>query len=70
MMDLVGVYRNLPLPPGQVVGIIVGVTLDRMFPARLPSPRAIHRVVGALLLVSGGRSSAAAGTALAARPTW
>lgn len=53
-MDLVGLYRNLPVPPGQVAGIVVGVTLDRMFPARLPGPRAAHRAVGVLLLVSGG----------------
>lgn len=53
-MDLVGLYRNLPIPPGQVAGIVVGVTLDRMFPARLPGPRAVHRAAGVLLLVSGG----------------
>lgn len=53
-MDLLGLYRNLPLPPGQVAGIIVGVALDRIQPARLPGPRIVHRAVGALLLVSGG----------------
>lgn len=46
-------WRNLPLPPGQVAGIVVGAVLDRIFPAPLPGPRVVHRVVGALLLVSG-----------------
>lgn len=46
-------WRNLPLPPGQVAGIVVGAVLDRIFPAPLPGQRVVHRVVGALLLVSG-----------------
>lgn len=53
-MDLVRFYENLPLPAGQVAGIVVGVALDRISPARLPGSRSVQCAVGALLLVSGG----------------
>jgi protein-S-isoprenylcysteine O-methyltransferase Ste14 len=45
--------RNAPLPPGQIVGLVAGVILDRLVPVVLPGPRAAHRVVGAVLGSSG-----------------
>ena len=53
MDGVTGLLRNLPLPPGQAVGLVVGVVLDRLRPARMPGPRAAHRTAGALLMVSG-----------------
>lgn len=53
MGGVTGLLRNLPLPPGQAVGLVVGVVLDRLRPARMPGPRIAHRTAGALLMVSG-----------------
>lgn len=53
MMDLVGLYRNLPLPAGQAVGIIVGVVLDHVRPAPLPGRRGLQRATGAVALAAG-----------------
>ena len=44
--------RNLPLPPGQVAGIGAGILLGR-FPARLPGPVAVQRLVGAGAVACG-----------------
>ena len=52
-MGVMGVLRNLPLPPGQAVGLVVGVVLDRFHPARLPGTRTVHRTAGAPLMVAG-----------------
>ncbi len=53
MTDVVRLLRNLPLPPGQAIGLVVGMLLDRIRPAPLPGPRVLHRALGALLLASG-----------------
>lgn len=45
--------RNLPLPPGQVVGVAAVAFLGRVVPVTLPGPRAAYRVVGAALGVAG-----------------
>ena len=52
-MGVTGVLRNLPLPPGQAVGLVVGVVLDRFRPARLPGTRTAHRTAGAPLVAAG-----------------
>jgi len=44
---------NVPLPPGQVVGLAADVLLARLRPAPLPGPRASGRAAGAVLLVAG-----------------
>lgn len=49
----VAIYENTPLPPGQAVGIVVGMVLDRIRPARLPGPRGLHRAAGLAALVAG-----------------
>ena len=43
------VIRNVPLPPGHVVGLTAVVVLGRVVPLTLPGPRALHRVVGTAL---------------------
>lgn len=45
--------HNLPLPPGQVIGMVAAVLLDRLRAARLPGPRSAHRVAGSALLAAG-----------------
>lgn len=47
------IYENTPLPPGQAVGIVVGMVLDRVRPARLPGPNGLHRAAGLVVLVAG-----------------
>ena len=44
--------RNLPVPPGQVVGIGASILLDR-FPVRLPGAVAAQRLIGAGAVVCG-----------------
>lgn len=44
---------NTALPPGQVVGVALATLLTRMFPARLPGARAIHRIVGGAAVSAG-----------------
>lgn len=44
---------NVPLPPGQVVGLVGGVLLDRLLGARLPGPRAALRLAGAMAILAG-----------------
>lgn len=46
-------YENLPMPAGQAVGIVVGIVLDRVRPARLPGPRGLHRTAGVVALAAG-----------------
>jgi protein-S-isoprenylcysteine O-methyltransferase Ste14 len=46
-------YENLPLPGGQVVGIVAIVVLDRVRPTPLPGPRGLQRVAGAAALAAG-----------------
>jgi len=53
MMGLVRLYNNLPLPAGQIVGAFEIVVLDRVRPASLPGPRALHRAAGAVALAAG-----------------
>lgn len=50
----VAIYQNTPLPPGQAVGIVVGMVLDRLRPARLPGPSGLHRAAGLVMLAAGG----------------
>lgn len=63
-MGVTDLLRNLPVPPGQAVGLVVGAVLDRVHPACLPGPRTAHRTAGASLIVAGG---ALLGWALAER---
>ena len=53
MMDVVRLLRNLPFPPGQTAGVVVGVVLDRIRPAPIRGPQALHRTVGAVVLAAG-----------------
>jgi protein-S-isoprenylcysteine O-methyltransferase Ste14 len=46
-------YENLPLPGGQVVGIVGIVVLDRVRPTPLSGPRGLQRVAGAAALAVG-----------------
>ncbi|BCW52407.1 hypothetical protein StoSoilB13_47490 (plasmid) [Arthrobacter sp. StoSoilB13] len=48
------VFGNLPLPPGQVTGLIVDVVLKRRFPWPLPGSEALQKIAGSGLLVIGG----------------
>lgn len=45
--------ENLPLPAGQVVGVVAIVVLDRVFPKSLPGPRGLQRAAGAAALAVG-----------------
>jgi len=49
---------NLPVPPGQAVGVVVGLVLDRLSPAPLSGPRGLHRAVGAVTLAAGAALNA------------
>ncbi|MFD5277031.1 methyltransferase family protein [Pseudarthrobacter sp. NPDC058362] len=46
-------YDNLPLPAPVVVAMALDVLLARLRPLPLPVPRAVHRSVGAALLMTG-----------------
>jgi protein-S-isoprenylcysteine O-methyltransferase Ste14 len=50
---LTSLLRNLPLPAGQVVGLVTGVLLDRLRVAPLPGPRIAHRSAGVALILAG-----------------
>ena len=63
-MSATGFLHNLPLPPGQVVGIVSSVVFDRIRPVRLPGSRSAHLASGTVLLLAGG---ALTGWALAER---
>ncbi|GAB3247988.1 methyltransferase family protein [Arthrobacter pigmenti] len=45
--------RNLPLPPGQIAGLLAGLVLRRLRPVPLPGPAVTGRAVGAVLLAAG-----------------
>jgi protein-S-isoprenylcysteine O-methyltransferase Ste14 len=45
--------RNVPVPPGQVVGIAVAMALGRLFPVVLPGRRVVHVVAGGALTGAG-----------------
>jgi protein-S-isoprenylcysteine O-methyltransferase Ste14 len=47
------IVENLPVPPGQVVGIAVGIVLDHVRPARIPGPRLLHQAAGITSLAAG-----------------
>jgi protein-S-isoprenylcysteine O-methyltransferase Ste14 len=47
------VYENLPLPAGSALGVVAVLVLERVRPAPLPGPRAVHRSTGAALLTAG-----------------
>ena len=44
---------NMPLPAGQVVGLVGSVLLDRLRAARLPGPRVAHRLAGGMAILAG-----------------
>ncbi|WP_157001022.1 methyltransferase family protein [Agromyces laixinhei] len=50
---LISLLRNLPFPPGQTVGIIAVLVLERLRPASLPGRRAAQRAAGAVALTAG-----------------
>ncbi|MET1019137.1 MAG: isoprenylcysteine carboxylmethyltransferase family protein [Microterricola sp.] len=52
-MGLVRLLQNVPVPPAQAVGLVVGVALERLRPARLPGPTALHRATGVALVAMG-----------------
>ena len=52
-MSVKNLLHNLPLPAGQLIGIVAAVLLDRRRAARLPGPRMAHRAAGAALMVAG-----------------
>jgi len=47
------IYDNLPLPAGQVVGILAVLVLDRARRAPIPGSRTVQRVTGAAALAAG-----------------
>ena len=49
----IAVYENLPLPAGSAVGVVAVLVLERVRPAPLPGPRALHRAVGVAALAAG-----------------
>jgi protein-S-isoprenylcysteine O-methyltransferase Ste14 len=45
--------RNVPLPAGQVIGLVALVLLDGRGVARLPGSRVAHRLTGAMAVCAG-----------------
>lgn len=46
--------RNLPLPPGQIIGMALLVVIERLRGVRrLPGPRATHTTAGSVLMMAG-----------------
>jgi protein-S-isoprenylcysteine O-methyltransferase Ste14 len=45
--------RQLPVPPGQVTGVLAVTVLGRVRPARLPGRSDVHRATGSVLLLAG-----------------
>ena len=45
--------RNVPLPAGQVIGLVALVLLDGLGAVRLPGPRVAHRLTGAVAICAG-----------------
>ncbi|MCD2443638.1 isoprenylcysteine carboxylmethyltransferase family protein [Agromyces sp. SYSU K20354] len=50
---LIGLYENLPLPAGQILGVATAVGLGRVRPALFPGSRALHAATGAVALGAG-----------------
>lgn len=46
-------YRTTPLPPGQVVGLVLDAALDRLHPAPVQAPGTVRRTVGLGLALAG-----------------
>lgn len=44
---------NIPLPPGQVVGLVLDVVLDRLHPVSVSERSVRHRAAGAVLVLAG-----------------
>ncbi len=44
---------NVPLPPGQVIGLVLSVVLDHVRPALLPGQRTRQRLAGSTLTLAG-----------------
>lgn len=44
---------NVPLPPGQLIGLVGGAVLDHFRHAALPGRRASQRLVGSMLTLAG-----------------
>ncbi|MFD4422494.1 methyltransferase family protein [Agromyces sp. NPDC058484] len=53
MTGLIGLFENLPLPAGQIVGAAAVVVLERIRPAHLRGPRLLLRAGGAVALAAG-----------------
>ncbi|MGW9630084.1 methyltransferase family protein [Agromyces sp. NPDC055520] len=53
MTGLIGLYRNLPLPPGQVVGVATVMVLERIRPTPIRGPRMLRCAVGLAALAAG-----------------
>ena len=53
MRDPVGFLRNLPLPPGQVTGIVAVLVLERLVPSHARGPSTPLRALGAGILAGG-----------------
>ncbi|MHA6694239.1 methyltransferase family protein [Homoserinimonas sp. A520] len=52
-MSVKNLLHNLPLPPGQVIGMVAAARLGRFRAARLPGPRIVRRAAGPGLMVAG-----------------
>ncbi|GAA1808070.1 isoprenylcysteine carboxylmethyltransferase family protein [Agromyces neolithicus] len=50
---LAGLYENLPLPAGQILGVATAVGLGRVRPAPLRGSRALQRATGAAAIAAG-----------------
>lgn len=53
MTGLRGLWENLPVPPGQLAGTVIGLLASRWVDVRLPGPRRLHRASGSGLLAVG-----------------
>ena len=52
-MGLGRLLQNVPVPPAQAAGLVAGVALERLRPARLPGPSALHRGTGLAFVAMG-----------------
>jgi protein-S-isoprenylcysteine O-methyltransferase Ste14 len=50
---LIGLYQNLPLPAGQIVGVAAVVVLEQIRPVPLRGPRLLRRAAGSVALAAG-----------------
>ncbi|MEV4952908.1 isoprenylcysteine carboxylmethyltransferase family protein [Paenarthrobacter nitroguajacolicus] len=44
---------NVPLPPGQVAGLVLDAVLDRLHPVSVPERSVRHKAAGAVLVLTG-----------------